>query len=433
MQEIVIVLDAGHGGTDRANRGPTGYIEADGNLKTVLFIRDLLLSIYCNVKVILTRDVDKTIDKSERGRIGAGADLFHSVHSNGGVPSAKGTEVFYSVDLLHDRTFAAAMSQAIASAFNTADRGAKTKESTNYPGEDYFTVVDVAQDSGAKHVLLSESLFHSNPLEESILKVDANLKRIAEIIVGVYAQFLPLEPKALTPTTGIAIMGKSECTSKQLLSYLLANNKEPKLTIDLNEFCELWISEGAAEGVKGDIAFCQACHETGYFKYGGLVLPEQNNYGGIGATNTSAKGKGAWFESPQIGVRANIQHLKAYASKEPLKQACVDPRYHLVTKGIAPNFEDLGGRWAVPGFDRMKYSTIDAAKAVKASYGDVIIKKYNEMLLTIIPTMPDVSTWALEGYEFVIDNGISDGSRPKDNVTREELWQMLYRANQLKK
>jgi N-acetylmuramoyl-L-alanine amidase len=196
MSKIIVVLDPGHGGDDRGNVGPTGYIEADGNLNTALFVRDQLLAKYRNVEVKMTRTGDTSVDKPARGKMAAGSDLFHSIHSNAGPANAKGTEVFYSVDLLHDKTFAATMSREIAAAFKTIDRGAKTKESTNYPGEDYFTVVDVAQDIGAKHVLLSESLFHSNPGEEAILKDAKNLKKIAEIIVGVYAQFLTLEPKA---------------------------------------------------------------------------------------------------------------------------------------------------------------------------------------------------------------------------------------------
>lgn len=39
----------------------------------------------------------------------------------------------------------------------------------------------------------------------------------------------------------------------------------------------------------------------------------------------------------------------------------------------------------------------------------------------------EVSPWAKEAWEWVKENGISDGTRPKDVVTREELWTMLYR------
>ena len=43
----------------------------------------------------------------------------------------------------------------------------------------------------------------------------------------------------------------------------------------------------------------------------------------------------------------------------------------------------------------------------------------------------NVSEWAQDAYRWVKGTGISDGSRPRDNVTREELWTMLYRLSQL--
>ena len=108
--------------------------------------------------------------------------------------------------------------------------------------------------------------------------------------------------------------------------------------------------------MRGDVAFAQSLHETGFFKYGGIVLPTQNNYAGIGALNGNAKGQAATFPDPRTGVRAQIQHLKAYASKEALVNGCVDPRFSLVTRGSAQYVDWLGASdnpngkgWAVPG------------------------------------------------------------------------------------
>lgn len=39
----------------------------------------------------------------------------------------------------------------------------------------------------------------------------------------------------------------------------------------------------------------------------------------------------------------------------------------------------------------------------------------------------DLPEWAKEGQEFVVENNISDGTRPQDNVTRAEMWVMLKR------
>jgi hypothetical protein len=144
-------------------------------------------------------------------------------------------------------------------------------------------------------------------------------------------------------------------TPEQMVQFVQNAGKEPRLNCSLEELAQLYIEEGQAEGIKGDMAFAQSVKETNYFTFMrpdgsmSLVLPRQNNFCGLGATNNSELGKGAWFDTPRDGVRAQVQHLKAYASTEPLKQECVDPRFKLVTRGVAPSWEDLNGRWAVPG------------------------------------------------------------------------------------
>lgn len=129
-----------------------------------------------------------------------------------------------------------------------------------------------------------------------------------------------------------------------------ANEADCKLSVPLMMLAHQFLEEGAIEGIRGDIAFCQSIKETGWFRFGGQVLPEQNNFAGIGATNNSPVGKGAWFETARLGVRAQIQHLKAYANDAALVNPCIDPRFGLVTRGAADNqWTGLNGRWAVPG------------------------------------------------------------------------------------
>ena len=128
--------------------------------------------------------------------------------------------------------------------------------------------------------------------------------------------------------------------------YLNAlGDKRSAAPATLREFCKLYCEEANFEGVKPEVAFCQAMHETGWLKYGGDVLPTQFNFAGIGATGGGEKG--ATFDSARIGIRAQVQHLKAYASKNSLKNPCVDPRFDLVNHGCATHVTDLGGKWAV--------------------------------------------------------------------------------------
>lgn len=146
------------------------------------------------------------------------------------------------------------------------------------------------------------------------------------------------------------IMGTAVATVQQMQSYIQKVNPEvPKSVIDMVEY---YISEGKTEGVRGDIAFAQSCLETGNFTFNGsAVTLDQNNFAGIGVTKNGMKGNS--FSHPWIGIRAQIQHLKAYASNEKLYGVCVDPRFCYVKREIAPYVEWLGiqenpqgGGWA---------------------------------------------------------------------------------------
>ncbi|UHA61803.1 glucosaminidase domain-containing protein [Metabacillus litoralis] len=175
---------------------------------------------------------------------------------------------------------------------------------------------------------------------------DTRLYSLVFAFILVLSALVPsFSAKAADSTT---IMGPSQLTSKQMGDYVLVNESAPKLTsVSIYQLAELYLEIGRKEGVRGDIAFAQAIHETGFFRFGGDVIPEQNNYAGIGTTGGGVKG--AFFATPEEGVRAHIQHLKAYASKDTLNTELIDPRFHLVTRGIAPLWTDLNGRWAVPG------------------------------------------------------------------------------------
>lgn len=152
------------------------------------------------------------------------------------------------------------------------------------------------------------------------------------------------------------IMGTSQTSVAQMVRYYKANASgydtfkakyEGKYDGSLakggartiEQFAQIFYEEANAEGVKAEVAFTQCMKETGFLKYGGDVLPNQYNFAGIGATGAV---HGAKFKNVRTGIRAQIQHLKAYASTSPLKNACVDPRFNLVTRNTAPYVEWLG-------------------------------------------------------------------------------------------
>lgn len=163
----------------------------------------------------------------------------------------------------------------------------------------------------------------------------------AELKAAGYSATLTAREGKQEPTGYHSIAGKAVATAAQMVAYIKA--KRPGVEQSVIDMIPLYISEGQAEGIAGDIAFAQSCIETGNFAFPGetcaVTLP-QNNFAMMGVTSTFAKGES--FPSPQIGIRAQIQHLKAYANSEALVSACVDPRFKYVSRGSAPYVEWLG-------------------------------------------------------------------------------------------
>lgn len=174
---------------------------------------------------------------------------------------------------------------------------------------------------------------------------------------------------------GTPLMGKSECTIRQMRAFLKAKNP----TIDKKYLAlpQIYLEEGKKEGIRGDLAFAQSLWETNFFRFGGDVHSHQNNFAGLGAVGH--KNKGLTFPSPRLGIRAQIQHLKAYAvPNAKLKNPCVDPRFKKVKKHTS-TLEGLSGKWAVPGYDTKKYRNLKIAKRRHDSYGHKILNIYNQM------------------------------------------------------
>ena len=114
----------------------------------------------------------------------------------------------------------------------------------------------------------------------------------------------------------------------------------------IEELARIFYEEACAEGIKAEVAWAQSMLETGYLKFGGQVKVEQFNFGGLGALDGGASGadfSSYGVDGVRMGVRAQIQHLKAYASTQPLNNECVDPRFSLVNpRGCAEYVEYLG-------------------------------------------------------------------------------------------
>lgn len=113
---------------------------------------------------------------------------------------------------------------------------------------------------------------------------------------------------------------------------------------------QLW-QAAIDEGVRPELLYAQVMIETGNLRFGGDVLPEQCNFGGLGATGNGARGLS--FDTVLKGLRAQALHLRAYAGYEPLtvdpsKARDVDPRYGAwILSKKANIIRKLSGTWAM--------------------------------------------------------------------------------------
>ncbi len=157
---------------------------------------------------------------------------------------------------------------------------------------------------------------------------------------------------ALEKSSDMTIMGAAVANEQQAVTFIKKYAPDAKLNCSIEEIVRLYYKEAAFEGIRPDIALSQALLETGFFRYGGDVKAWQNNFCGLGSVGGGAKG--ATFSTPELGVRAHIQHLLVYSSKQRPKTTIVDPRYEMASKlphiyGVCKTWRDLDGRWAAKG------------------------------------------------------------------------------------
>lgn len=192
------------------------------------------------------------------------------------------------------------------------------------------------------------------------------------------------------------IMGQSQANVAQMRTYILSVN--PGVASSVLEMIPHYISEGAAEGVRGDIAFAQSCLETGNFGFSGsAVTLDQNNFAGIGVTQNGMRGN-SW-DTPQLGIRAQIQHLKAYACDQRLNGVCVDPRFTYVKRASAPYVEWLG----------IQENPQKAGWAAGKNYGSKILA----ILSRILDTPGESEVTMNINRDYISNNNSYEGQVPK--------------------
>ena len=170
------------------------------------------------------------------------------------------------------------------------------------------------------------------------------------------------------------IEGNTEVTVDQMIAYFKASKKTYPEDVmgkggaaTIRDFCQIYYEEAAAEGIKAEVAFVQAMKETGWLQFTGVVKADQYNFAGMGATGNGVSGES--FKDVREGVRAQIQHLKAYGSTKSLNQTCIDNRFKYVERGSAIYVEWL----SIPNNPKKK------GWAAANGYGVDIVKMIQKM------------------------------------------------------
>ena len=144
------------------------------------------------------------------------------------------------------------------------------------------------------------------------------------------------------------IMGSSNVTVEDMVSYYKSSGATYPSDVysslgasTIDDFCKIVYDEAADENVRAEVLFSQICNETGFLKFGGRVKASQCNFGGLGAVDGSGNSLSATFKDVRTGIRAQVQHLKAYGNKKALNKECVDTRFSVVERGCAKYVEWL--------------------------------------------------------------------------------------------
>jgi hypothetical protein len=144
----------------------------------------------------------------------------------------------------------------------------------------------------------------------------------------------------------LPIRGEAALSAVELAAWAAANRARPGIALSWEELAGLYLDEGAAAGVRGDVAFVQAALETGWFTNAGASY---NNFAGIGHCDSCPRG----FPYPdaRTGVRAQVQLLRFYADPDvttadlarPPAISWLDDAY---AQGCCVSWFGLTGVWA---------------------------------------------------------------------------------------
>lgn len=395
---VTICLDPGHGGNDSGAVGVNNAYEKDLTLKIAQYCKQELEKYDCNVVMTRTGDTNPSLEDRANFAKSQGAQYLISIHLNSGSGYAVGAEVYYPntnwrPDISQNGKNVAQAIQNQLVSLGIRDRGIKfrTIDTNEYPDPfryddgsvaDYYGIIRNAKYNGLTGMIIEHCFINSVSDYNNYLNSDAKLQKLGVADSNGIVSALGLSKK----DAKTLITGATKTNVSQMVNYFINNGGTydkfskygtqydgilaKKGATNIEAFCQIFYEEAIVENIRPEVAFCQAMKETGFLQFGHDVKPDQCNFAGLGATGNGVAGNS--FASVREGIRAQIQHLKAYATTDNLINACVDSRFNYVKRGSAPYVEWLG----------KKENPTGDGWATGANYGTDIVNRMNALLST---------------------------------------------------
>ena len=395
---VTICLDPGHGGNDSGAIGINNVYEKNLTLKIAQYCKQELEKYNCHVVMTRTGDTNPSLEDRANFAKSQGAQYLISIHLNSGSGYAVGAEVYYPntnwrPDISQNGKNVAQAIQNQLVSLGIRDRGIKfrTIDTNEYPDPfryddgsvaDYYGIIRNAKYNGLTGMIIEHCFINSVSDYNNYLNSDAKLQKLGVADANGIVSALGLTKK----DTKTLITGATKTNVSQMVNYFINNGGTydkfskygtqydgilaKKGAANIEAFCQIFYEEAIVENIRPEVAFCQAMKETGFLQFGHDVKPDQCNFAGLGATGNGVAGNS--FASVREGIRAQIQHLKAYATTDNLINACVDSRFNYVKRGSAPYVEWLG----------KKENPTGDGWATGANYGTDIVNRMNALLST---------------------------------------------------
>lgn len=213
-----VMIDPGHF-RGNANKGPMGYYEHEGVWKISNYLKQILET--SNVQVDFTKPYEGDLDLYKRGQKAQGYDLFISEHTNAYNQKVRGVEVFFDYSKPQDRVHAEELSLAVSTVMGNPRRGAKTRTyMENSKTYNYYGVIRGASATNCPHIFLIESGYHDTLEDEAFLKIDENLKKIAQAQASIILKILGFDAKEMTCEEAKKIVKEKAGLDNNTMQYL---------------------------------------------------------------------------------------------------------------------------------------------------------------------------------------------------------------------